>query len=125
MSKQSKQIKKMEKRNQRISNDLFDNPSVRNLLKSMSPEEIRKYRKIGEELYGHVNFEQSEIIKNLPAPVHESIAYIKEGLKSGLLIEDLEENEVNFLKDYFGENWQDKLDLNINSNLINDENCAE
>lgn len=111
-SKEEKDLKKFRKRNRNIENDLFDNPMVKNILKSMSPDEIQKYKQIGESLYGNVKFETNEVTNNIQPPMEESVAYIKEALKSGMLVEDLEDNEIKFLKDYYGDNWIEKLNLN-------------
>ena len=73
--------------------DLWNNPMVNNALKAMSKEDLEKYKKIGEQLYGNINFQDSTVINQLTEPVEEAIAYVEEGLKSGLLPEDLEENE--------------------------------
>lgn len=88
--------------------DLFNNPMVNEALKKMSKEDIQKYKTIGEQMYGHINFEDSKIIGSLPPPVSEAIAYIEEGIKSGLLPQDLEENEVICLHDAYGEKWYEK-----------------
>jgi hypothetical protein len=98
--------------------DLFDNPMVRNILKQMSPEEIEKYKQLGEELYGNMNMMESisEIVKEgitakennseeVPTQIKDSISYILEGLKSGLLPSDLDEDEKNILREYLGEEW--------------------
>ncbi len=95
----------MSKRQEQINYGLFDNPSVRNLLKTMSPEDIEKYKKIGEEFYGQIDFEKSEVLANLAPPMAEALAYIKEGIKSGLLPVDFEENEINLLREVYGDEW--------------------
>lgn len=96
-------------RENNLNYDLFDNPMTRNILKTMSPEDINKYRKIGEELYGNIDFQKSEVIKNTPVPMDEALAYIKVALKSGIEPEDLEKEELDFLTEYFGDDWKDKL----------------
>ena len=84
---------------------LFDNPMVNNALKAMSPEQLDEYKRIGEQLYGNINFEDSKIINNMPPPMEESVAYIEQGIKSGLLPEDLDENEVVLLEQAYGPEW--------------------
>lgn len=85
--------------------DLFNNPLVNNALKAMSPEQLADYKKIGEQLYGSINFEDSKIINNMPPPMAESVAYVEEGIKAGLLPEDLDENEVVLLEQAYGAEW--------------------
>ena len=107
--------------------DLFDNPMIRNILKQMSPEEIEKYKQLGEELYGKMDMMESisEIVKEgiakeenkteeIPAQIKDSISYIIEGLKSGLLPSDLDEDEKNILKEYIGEEWYEQFGYNKN-----------
>jgi hypothetical protein len=88
--------------------DLFNNSLVNNALKAMSPEQLAEYKKFGESMYGNVNFEDSKIVNNMAPPMAESVAYVEEGLKSGLLPEDLSEDEVILLQKAFGEEWYKK-----------------
>jgi hypothetical protein len=89
--------------------DLFNNPMVNNALKNMSKEELENYKKIGEQMYGNIDFVDSKIIKNnLPPPVAEAIAYVEEGIKSGLMPVDLEEDEVIMLTKAYGTEWYEK-----------------
>ena len=111
LSTNDKLAKQHLKRKKKINHGLFDNPMVQNIIKSMSPEEVVKYKKMGEELYGNIDFETSEIKNNQPVPANEALHYIKSALNSGLLIEDLTEKELEFLKNHYGENWKEKLDL--------------
>lgn len=88
--------------------DIWNNPMVNNALKAMSKEDLEKYKKVGEQLYGNVNFEDSTVVNQLMTPADEAIAYIEEGLKSGLLPQDLDENEVILLHQTYGEEWYKK-----------------
>ena len=88
--------------------DIWNNPMVNNAIKAMSKEDLEKYKKVGEQLYGNVNFEDSTVINKLITPVDEAIAYIEEGLKSGLMPHDLDENEVILLQQTYGEEWYKK-----------------
>jgi hypothetical protein len=88
--------------------DLFNNPMVNNALKALTPQQIEDYRKIGEQLYGNINFEDSKILNNMPAPMAESVAYVEEGIKAGLLPCDLTEDEVILLTEAYGEKWYER-----------------
>lgn len=88
--------------------DIWNNPMVNNALKAMSKEDLEKYKKVGEQLYGNVNFEDSTVVNKLITPVDEAVAYIEEGLKSGLMPDDLDENEVILLQKTYGEEWYKK-----------------
>jgi hypothetical protein len=85
--------------------DLFSNPMINNALKAMTPEQLEGYKKMGEQLYGNINFEDSKIVNNMLVPAEEAVAYVEEGIKSGLLPEDLDENEVILLTNTYGEKW--------------------
>jgi hypothetical protein len=85
--------------------DLFSNPMINNALKAMTPEQLEGYKKMGEQLYGNINFEDSKIVNNMLVPAEEAVAYVEEGIKSGLLPEDLDENEVILLTNIYGEKW--------------------
>ncbi len=78
---------------------------VNKALMSMSKEDIENYKKIGEQLYGSVNFEDSKVINSMPPPMEEAVAYVESGIKSGLLPSDLDENEIVLLTDAFGQEW--------------------
>jgi hypothetical protein len=88
--------------------DLFNNTMINNALKALSPEQIDDYKKIGEHLYGTVNFEDNKILNNMPPPMAESVAYVEEGIKSGLLPNDLTEDEVTLLSQAYGVKWYEK-----------------
>lgn len=111
--KKEKRIEKIEdKRQEKIAYDLFDNPMTRNIMKNLSPEEIENYKKIGEELYGGINFEKSEILTNAPPFISdESIAYVLEGIKSGLQPKDLTKDELNLLSEVYGKEWYLKFNF--------------
>jgi len=94
--------------------DLWNNPMVNNALKAMSKEDLEKYKKIGEQLYGNINFQDSTVVNQLITPVEEAVAYVEEGLKSGLLPEDLEENEVILLHETYGDKWYERYGFTRN-----------
>jgi len=95
--------------NQETTKDtLWDNPMTRSAMKSMSPEELQRYKDIGESMYGDVDFEASKVLNNLPPPMAEAVAYVNESLKSGMHPSMLEENEVALLTDVYGEKWYEK-----------------
>ena len=85
--------------------DLFNNPMVKAAMDAMPESEKKRYKIIGEEMYGNVNFEESKILNNIPEPMKEFLLYITEQLKSGIHPSDLEDSEKDFLKDAFGNEW--------------------
>lgn len=101
--------------------DLFNNPMVRNALKSMSKEQLEQYKEIGKQMYSSVNFEESKIINELTIDSNEIALYAKEGLKAGLKPSDLSEMEIAALKDTDGEKWYEQYndnDTEISSEVI-------
>lgn len=84
---------------------LFNNPMVESALKAMSPEDLQRYREIGEKMYGTVNFEDSQILNNLPPPMYEAGAYISEQLKSGLHPSMMDDDEKRLMEELFGKEW--------------------
>lgn len=89
-------------------NTLWDNPMTRSAMKEMSPEELQRYKDIGQSMYGDIDFEASKVLNNIPPPMAEAVAYVEESLKSGLHPSMLEENEVTLLVDVRGDNWYEK-----------------
>ena len=97
--------------------DLFNNPMVTAAKKAMSPEELERYQKIGESLYGSIDFEKNNT-NNVPPPMVEALAYVEESIKSGQHPSTLDENEKALLADVYGDDWYKKWgyveeDLNI------------
>lgn len=87
--------------------DLFDNPMVTAAKKSMSPRSLERYKKLGESMYGGINFTESKV-DNRPEPMVEALAYIEESLKSGLHPSMLDDNEKAILLDAYGKEWYKK-----------------
>lgn len=86
-------------------NDLFDNPMVRAAKASMNPKEIERYRVLGEQLFGAVDFVTSESLDN-PAPVmDQAVEYISIQLRSGLHPSLLENSEKELLRSIYGDSW--------------------
>ena len=85
--------------------DLFNSSFIKNALSSLTPKQIEDYKKIGESLYDSINFIDNELINNLPPPLAESVAYIEQGIKAGLVPLDLSENEIVALESAYGKEW--------------------
>lgn len=71
---------------------------------SLSPEEKERYRKIGEDLYGHINFETGEIKQEMDA-----LGELISAVKSGLHPKELSGEELGFLSSSLGEKWYEKF----------------
>ena len=88
--------------------DVFDNKQAELAFNSLTKEEQDRYKKEGEYMYNNFNY-------NLPTDTsdEDSYAYILCGLRSGLSIEDLEEDETNFLKNKLGDDWVKKINIKL------------
>lgn len=75
--------------------------------KTLSPNEIEMYKQRGEELYGNVDYENTQINSNVPPPVADAIHYIREGIASGLELVDLDDDEKALLESVYGNNWHE------------------
>jgi hypothetical protein len=84
----------------RINQELYDQASS-----MMSSEQIQQYKEMGEKMYNSIDFTTSEVLDNTDSPIAESLAYISEAIKSGLHISYLEENEIEVLRQGYGEEW--------------------
>lgn len=84
---------------------LFNNSMVESALRALSPEDIARYRAIGEEMYGTVDFEESKVLNNTPAPMYEAGAYIREQLKAGLHPSMMDSDEKRLMEELFGKEW--------------------
>lgn len=92
---------------------LWDNPMINMARKNMPPEELEKYKKLGESMYGDVDFPTSKIINNneqaidsnLPEHMVDAVIYLQEAIKSGLHPSMLEDNDVKLLEEAYGKEW--------------------
>lgn len=111
MSKEEKVDKSSKNTNSYI--DLFDNPMVDAAKKNLSQEDIERFKHLGEQFYNNIDFVTGKSNDgNLPNQWNECLAYIDEALKSGLQPTDLEEDEINFIKNMHGDDWYQKWSIN-------------
>ena len=99
------------------NDDLFDNPMVRAAMAAMSEEEQEKYKKIGEQMYGNMNFNDSRYTIDPNAKLDEARECLESQLRSGLHPSDMEDNEKAVLVDSYGDKWYEKWDY-VEGDLI-------
>ena len=76
----------------------------------MPEEQLEQYKTIGDQMNGSINYLSGESNPiPIPEPVKESVSYILSGLKSGLDIDDLDEDEIKTLETFIGKDWQSKI----------------
>ncbi len=77
---------------------------------NMSKEQLEQYKTIGDQMNGSINYLTGESNPiPIPEPVKESVSYILSGLKSGLDVDDLDEDEIKTLETFIGKDWQSKI----------------
>lgn len=105
MEKKLNPPKQTKKPKKEASGDLFSNPMSKAAMSAMSDEDLQKYKQIGEELYGHLNFEDGKTLKNLAPPMAESVAYLESQIDAGLHISELKDNETALMVEAYGATW--------------------
>ena len=94
-------------------NDLFEGQLAKAALAALSDEEKERYKKIGEELYGTIDFESNQSKSTMADDMLEALACIEIQLNSGLHPSDLENNEKELLKDAYGDDWFKKWNYEL------------
>lgn len=83
--------------------DLFNNPMVDEARKNMTPEMLQRYTTYGEQLHS-INFEN--VMTDKMIQISNCMFWLDKALKAGLLVEDLTKDEINFLEQELGKDWQ-------------------
>ena len=90
---------------------------------NMSKEQLEQYTTVGDQMNGSINYLTGESNPvPIPEPVQDSLSYILSGLKSGLEVNDLDEDEIKTLETFIGEDWQSKIFISEN-HLLNNKPC--
>ncbi len=87
-------------------------------LKSMSVEDIERYKTIGKHMYGSLPFDDEETINELNPPIREASSFLCGLLKSGLHPSMMDENEKRVMEEVHGDEWYKKFGY-INDDLTN------
>lgn len=86
------------------------NPEIYEQAKGMmTQEQIDEYKQMGEEMYNTIDFSTSEVLNNPSDPLLESVAYISEGIKSGMHPSFLDEDELKVMCEWSGDKWYEKF----------------
>jgi hypothetical protein len=85
--------------------NLYDNSMIKAAMAALSDEDKEKYKQIGNELYGTINFENGKLNEEVKPPLEEALAYIKSQLLSGMHPSMLEDIEKELLKENYGDEW--------------------
>lgn len=98
-------VRTQEEYKPRGPNDLFDNPMTQAAMAALSNEDKERYRIIGEQLYGNIDYQEGKVLNNMPPNMAEAVAYVETQLRSGLHPSMLEDNEKAILADAYGDEW--------------------
>jgi hypothetical protein len=111
--------KELEERKKEKENSLWNNSMITSALNSMSHDELEHYKKIGESMFGEINFETAGVTdkNNIPLFLTDAASYICESLKSGLHPSMLTDNEKCIMENVFGKEWYKKYDY-VEEDLI-------
>lgn len=88
--------------------DLFKDPKFKKMFNDLPKEEQEQYKRQGKHIYekDYVNIGNND---NLEDKLIESVAYISEGLKSGLQPRQLDKNELEVMRNIYGKLWYEKF----------------
>ena len=87
-------------------NTIWSNPMVSAAKKALSPEDLERWKDMGEAMFNGINFENNKV-ELMPAE-EEAKLYVEEQLKSGLHPSMMEDNEKALMEHIHGETWYEK-----------------
>lgn len=108
---QSKQIQQPHSTGKTPQDDLWDNDMVQSIKQQLTPADTERYKRLGQEMYDTIDFES---IDDSNAFLKDTATYLVASLRSGLRVEQLEEDEKQVMKTCFGDDWDQEW-LRINS----------
>jgi len=86
-------------------NNIFENQMIKSAISALSEEDKKRYKMIGDHLYGRINFEDCQSLNNMPPSMAEAVAYLETQLQAGFHPSMLDENEKVLLVDRYGDEW--------------------
>jgi hypothetical protein len=86
-------------------NNIFENQMIKSAISALSEEDKKRYKMIGDHLYGRINFEDCQSLNNMPPSMAEAVAYLETQLQAGLHPSMFDENEKALLVDRYGDEW--------------------
>jgi len=86
-------------------NNIFENQMIKAAISALSEEDKKRYKMIGDHLYGRINFEDCQSLNNMPPSMAEAVAYLEKQLQAGFHPSMLDENEKALLVDRYGDEW--------------------
>lgn len=90
--------------------DLFNSSFAESVRKSLSPEQLAEYEKIGDYMYSHDGYKVATMGSQVTEPVQEElIAYAISALRSGLHPSDLSLKEIAGIAGLYGDKWYEEF----------------
>lgn len=93
-------------------------PAMQAIADTLTPEQLDAYKKQGEYIFNSVDFDNVAANNATNVPSAEAVAYIEDGLRSGLHISCLEHDEKQLLHDTFGEKWYERYGYTIDDVIL-------
>ena len=87
---------------------LFNNTMIINASNALGEADKQRYKQLGEEMFGSIDFEEGNVLNTYPPPVRESIVDIEQQIKDGLHPSDMEVSEKKLLEEIYGKEWYKK-----------------
>ena len=87
--------------------NLFNNDMVNAARNSLTKEQLDRYKSLGEEMYGVVDFDNCKLYDD---SLNEAYLYVREQLKSGLHPSMMSENEKRIMEEMEGKECYTKWD---------------
>ncbi len=93
-----------------MNGDLFDASFVNSVKKSLTPEQLEEYEKIGEYMYNNDGYKVVSMGSKINEPLQEEIiAYAMSALRSGLPPSELSQKEIDGIRGVYGDKWYENF----------------
>lgn len=89
---------------QKSTYNLFEDKNMQKMFAGLPKDEQMTYKKAGEYMYSY-DYTAKE---NPDDKIYESVAYIGEGLKSGLRPSQLDNSELTLIRSVYGDKWYER-----------------
>jgi hypothetical protein len=113
MTNNKNRSKGKEPADNKTNNDIWDNDMVRNIRKNLTPEQIKEYERMGEYMYGDMDFEKIQkegFVKAFEDKSNQDeVARVYEMVKSGLHPVYMELDDIKTMENSFGKKWYEKF----------------
>ena len=86
----------------------LDERIVNSSIEQMTDAQKIQYERMAKEMFKNVDFENAKILNQTKPPMEDRLAYITDGLRSGLHPTHLEPDEIITLEDAYGKEWYKK-----------------